>query len=187
MIAGRYQPFHTAEEKEKAAASERAAAKCEAPADFTLFMAITDAIPVLLFCAAAVILCLLFPRPLFIAGAALCVAAGSGKVLWKLIIALKKVNVMLLNRQLRILMPVGFGLMLIALLAGRSEINISAVLVAITTLPAGAFFALGAAGCAAMLVLAKSLDGNDARSNWIEQAVNIITQASLLVGLCFLM
>ena len=55
---------------------------------FPLSLALVDALPVLFFGAAAAILGVKLRSVVFIVGAALCLLAGAGKVVWKLLIAL---------------------------------------------------------------------------------------------------
>ena len=80
---------------------------------FTVSLALVDALPVLFFGVAAVALGVKLRSPLFFLGAIVCLLAGTGKVLWKLLIALRGRDVALLGAQLRYLMPSGFALMLI--------------------------------------------------------------------------
>lgn len=148
---------------------------------FTLSLALADALPVLFFGAAAVVLGLKLRSALFFVGAVVCLLAGAGKVLWKLLIALKGRDVALLGAQLRYLMPVGFVLMLAgALLADRAARL--ALWGAALRLPSAAFFAAAMMGLAAMIVCAKKVDRRDVRGNWIEQGINAAAQGCVLLG-----
>ena len=156
------------------------------PEDFTLSLALVDALPVLLFGGSMLLIGAIFSRGLFLAGALLCFWAGAAKVLWKIIVVTKKKNVWWLFLQMRIVMPVGFALMLLAVVLGRKSIRLSAVLTAVTSLPSAAFFALGVAGMVLMGVFAARLDSSDVRSNWIEQLTNTAAQAAIFVGILLL-
>lgn len=144
-------------------------------------MALTDAFPVVFFGASAVFISLIFGSALFCAGAALCVLAGLGKVLWKLIKATAGKDIRLLFIQMRVLMPVGFLLIIASLFVDRADF--SAVWKNITGFPCVILFAAGCAGMAAMIVLGIAADPGSARANWIEQTVNGIAQLCFLLGI----
>ena len=59
------------------------------PENFTLSLALVDALPVLFFGGSMILIGLLFGSPLFLIGAALCFWAGAAKVLWKIIVLTK--------------------------------------------------------------------------------------------------
>lgn len=67
---------------------------------FTLSLALVDALPVLFFGVAAAALGLKLHSALFFIGAVVCLLAGAGKVLWKLLLALKGKDVPFLGAQL---------------------------------------------------------------------------------------
>ena len=156
------------------------------PENFTLSLALVDALPVLFFGGSMVLIGLLFHSALFLLGAFACFWAGAAKVLWKIIVVTKKKNVWWLFLQMRIVMPVGFALMLLAVVLGRKTIHLPAVFAAVTSLPSVAFFALGVAGMVLMGVFAARLDSSDLRSNWIEQLTNTAAQAAIFVGILLL-
>ena len=156
------------------------------PENFTLSLAFVDALPVLFFGGSMILIGLFFGSPLFLIGAALCFWAGAAKVLWKIIIVAKKKNAWWMFLQMRIVMPVGFAMMLLAVILNRSTINLSAVFAAVVSLPSVLFFALGVIGMALMGVFAAKLDSTDVRSNWIEQLTNTIAQAAIFTGILFL-
>ena len=78
---------------------------------FTLQLAIMDAVPVVFFGIAAIMLGVKLRSWVFFVGALLCFLAGFGKVLWKFLIAIARKDVALLGMQLRYVMPAGFLLM----------------------------------------------------------------------------
>lgn len=157
------------------------------PEGFTVSLAIIDALPVLFFGGSMILIGLLFKSPLFLIGAALCFWAGAAKVLWKVIVATKKRNVWWMFMQMRIVMPIGFALMLLSVLVNLGSIRLSAIGAAIISFPSVIFFALGLIGMVLMGVFAAKLDSSDVRSNWIEQATNGAAQAAIFVGLLFLL
>ena len=157
--------------------------------DFPLSLAFFDALPVIFFSVAMLIIAWNFHNTCFIIGAVLCTLAGLGKVTWKIIIAGTKKDIVILNRQLRVLMPVGFLLIIIGLLTGLSGIhNVSTVIADILSFPAAFFFAVTIIGMIMMSIFACKLDGTKLRSNWIEQITNAIVQGCFLLGvLCVIL
>ena len=152
---------------------------------FTLSLALVDALPVLFFGAAAAMLGVKLQSALFIVGAALCLLAGAGKVVWKLLLALRGKDVAILGAQLRWVMPTGFVLMIVgAALADRETVR--ALLHAAVRLPSVLFFALTIVGMIAMVVCAKRFDRFDVRANWIEQGINAAAQGCALIGVLLL-
>ena len=152
------------------------------PENFTLSLAIIDALPVLFFGGSIILLGLLFRKPLFLIGAILCFWAGAAKVMWKIIAAERKKNIWWLFMQMRIVMPAGFLLILLNL----KTIKLSVILSAVTSMPSVIFFAVGIAGMVLMGIFAAKLDSSDIRSNWIEQITNTVAQAAIFVGILFL-
>ena len=63
------------------------------PTGFTMGLAMVDALPVIFFGAATVLAGVMLKCPLFLIGAALCFFGGAVKVLWKIIVVLKKKNI----------------------------------------------------------------------------------------------
>ena len=157
------------------------------PENFTLSLAFVDALPVLFFGGSMILIGLLFGSPLFLIGAALCFWAGVAKVLWKIIVVTKKKNVWWMFLQMRIVMPVGFVLMLLAVILNRNAIDLSAVLAAVVSPPSVIFFAIGVTGMVLMGVFAAKLDSADVRSNWIEQLTNAAAQAAIFPGILLLL
>lgn len=157
------------------------------PENFTLSLAFVDALPVLFFGGSTILIGLLFGSPLFLTGAVLCFWAGAAKVLWKIIVVKKKKNIWWLFLQMRIVMPLGFALMIFAVIVNRSAVNLPAVFAAIVSLPSVIFFAIGVTGMVLMGVFAAKLDSADVRSNWIEQITNALAQAAVFTGILFLL
>ena len=156
------------------------------PENFTLSLAMVDALPVLFFAGSMILIGLIFSSPLFLLGAGLCFWAGAAKVLWKIIVAARKKNIWWLFLQMRIVMPVGFALMLLAVILNRNTVDLSAVLASVISLPSVIFFAVGIIGMILMGVFAAKLDSSDVRSNWIEQLTNAVAQTAIFVGILLL-
>lgn len=156
------------------------------PEGFTLTLALVDALPVLFFCASMMVIGRLFSSLLFLVGALLCFIAGAAKVLWKVIVVLKKKNIWFLFLQMRILMPIGFALMLISLIVNRSAISFAGIGAAFMSMPSLIFFTIGILGMLLMMIFAVKLDSSDVKANWIEQLTNGIAQAAFFIGLLLL-
>ena len=157
------------------------------PQDFTLSLAIIDALPVLFFGGSIILIGVIFRRVLFLAGAMLCFWAGAAKVIWKIVVVMKKKNIWWMFLQMRIVMPVGFLIMIVSVLLNLKSIKLSVILSAVTSVPSVIFFAIGIACMVLMGIFAAKLDSSDARSNWIEQLTNTVAQAAIFVGILFLM
>lgn len=152
--------------------------------DFPLSLAFFDALPVLFFSASMLVIAWNFHNTCFIAGAVLATLGGLGKVIWKIIIAGTKKDIAILNRQMRVVMPIGFLLIIIGLATGFSGIHHpGSILSTILSFPAIFFFAVTIIGMIMMGVFASKLDSTKLRSNWIEQITNAIAQGCLLLGI----
>lgn len=153
------------------------------PEGFSVSLALVDLIPVVFFGLSAVRVGSLFDSALFMAGAVVCLASGVVKVLWKLIAALSQRNIWPMFVQMRVLMPVGFLLLLVALVVDRAHLDGVVVLAALMSFPACVFFAAGVIGMLLMVVFAFRLDSSNPKANWLEQATNGMAQACIFVGL----
>ena len=139
--------------------------------DFPLSLALFDALPVLFFCSAMVVIC--------------CTLAGLGKVIWKIILAATRKDYAWMNRQMRFVMPVGFLLILIGIFTGGASLSVLKQL--IFSIPAGIFFGITVMGMICMSIFACKLDGTKVRNNWIEQITNAIAKGCLLIGVLLCM
>ena len=157
------------------------------PNNFTVGLSLVDAVPVLLFCFTMAIVGKLLGSYLFISGAFIAFIAGSIKVLWKIIVALKRKNIWWMFVQMRIFMPIGFVLMLVGYLLSLSRINLSVVWASVISFPAVIFFVIGVLGMVLMTVFAIKLDSSDVKSNWIEQITNGVAQLAFLIGVLICM
>ncbi len=153
---------------------------------FTLALALVDAIPVLSFGIAMVIIAARFGSPLFIVGASLSVLAGCCKVAWKLVLGIAKKDLRWLNKPFVPMQATGFLLMVISFIIGFGAIDWSGVLAAVTGLPSLIFFVLWIGFMGFMVWFRKAkFKNDDAKSNWIAQIVNAVGQTCLLLGILF--
>lgn len=155
--------------------------------NISIGMGLMDFIPVLLFAVSMFLLARIYPSPLFYVGAVLCILAGVGKVLWKLLLAITRKNIKFLNKQLRIVLPAGFLLMIISLILGRGKVSFPGMWALVKAFPGRYAFGFSILGFTAMGILGVNLDATKKRSQWIEQSVNTVAQLSLLFGvfLCY--
>ena len=150
---------------------------------FSIQLTAVECIPVLLFSVTSFVLAGKLRNPLFMIGAVLCVCAGLGKVIWKLLIALKDKDVRFLGAQLRYVMPAGFLLMIVG--AVQSEAT-SQMLKQAGKMPSVLLFILAGIGLTLMVVCARKFDRKDIRGNWIEEIINCVVQALVLAGVILL-
>ena len=156
--------------------------------NFTLSLALFDALPVIFFCIGMLLIAARFQNAFFLTGVILCTCSGCGKVLWKILVSSSGKDIRILNRQMRVLMPIGFLLIIIGLISGRISINFASLLRQITSFPSCLFFGITVIGMICMSVFAVKLDRTKAKSNWIEQITNAIAQGCFLLGvLCIIL
>ena len=152
---------------------------------FTPLLALVDAVPVLFFGIAAIMLGVKVHSATFFVGALLCFLAGFGKVLWKLLIAVAGKDVEFLGMQLRYVMPASFLLMIAgAFTADRNVVK--NLLNGALKMPSLLFFIIAVAALTGMVICARKFDRHDVRGNWIEQGINIIAQGCVLLGVLFI-
>ncbi len=156
------------------------------PENFSLKLALVDALPVLFFGLAAITLGIKIESLIFTVGALICTISGMLKVLWKIIVAVKKKNIWSLFIQMRILMPIGFLILIVGLITGLSHMVEIGLLVRLLSFPALGCFIVWLISMVIMSVLAVKLDSSDVKSNWIEQLVNGVGQAFMFIGVIFL-
>lgn len=152
------------------------------PQDFSLGLALVDAVPVLFFGATAIVAGTILESPLFVVGAVISFLSGAVKVLWKIIAALKKKNIWWMFVQMRIAMPIGLLVLIAGFVSAIKHTDFSLLLHTAFSLPYIVFFALGLLGMVLMSVFAFTLDGSKPKSNWIEQITNGISQAMFFIG-----
>ena len=161
--------------------------KDSVPEDFTLALALVDAIPVIFFGANGIVLYRFFPYALLLAGAILSLISGLVKVLWKVIVVVKRRNVWPMFWQMRIFLPLGFALMVAAVVLHAGQIAWREFLTDLLSLPTVIFMGLGILGIVLMIVWAIVLDNGDKKANWVEQLTNGLSQLAFFIGLCFML
>ena len=151
---------------------------------FTLALALVDAIPVLSFGIAMVLIAGRFGSPLFMVGAAFSVLAGCCKVAWKMVLGLAKKDMRWLNKPFVPMQATGFLLMIISFIIGFQRISWAAVGAAIVSFPSIMFFVLWIGLMGFMGWYRKNKFRNDdAPSNWTAQIINAVGQTCLLLGI----
>ncbi|MCD8016062.1 MAG: alpha/beta hydrolase [Lachnospiraceae bacterium] len=143
-------------------------------------MALVDALPVICFSISITLIASMHHSAVFLIGALLCIIAGLGKVLWKLILAAAHKDIQLLCRQFHYLMPGGFVLILLSLIISRP--SLSALWKNISSFPCNILFLLAIVGFIVMGILGVKMDSASKRANWIEQLVNLAAQLCILLG-----
>lgn len=156
------------------------------PKDFTMGLALFDALPVLCFAGSMILISIKFSSKLFLLGSLLCLFAGLSKVIWKLIVILKKKNIWFFFIQMRITMPIGFLLMVTSLIINRKNISFSLMLQNFLSMPSLIFFVVGIIGMVLMVVFGLTLDGSKLKNNWIEQITNFVAQLFIFLGILVL-
>lgn len=143
-------------------------------------MALIDALPVICFSISIALIASMYHSAVFLIGALLCIIAGLGKVLWKLILAAAHKDIQLLYRQFHYLMPGGFVLILLSLIISRP--SLSELWKNISSFPCNILFLLAIVGFSVMGILGAKMDSASKRANWIEQLVNLAAQLCILLG-----
>ena len=153
------------------------------PQNYTLGLAIFDAVPVILFGLASWLLWQMTGSAVLLIGGVICFAAGLLKVLWKFIVVLQKKNVWPLFVQMRIGMPAGFMLMLIGFLIACFTKNMSLFWSGLLRPAPILFVIIAILGMIAMIRCSAKLDSADSKANWIEQTCNTVAQSAFLMAM----
>ena len=103
-------------------------------------------------------------------------------------VALAHRNVWPLYRQMHVLMPIGFVLMLVGLVMAvvLGSVTPASVGAALTAFPSSLFLLAWVLAMCAMGYFASHLDSSDPKANWIEQLTNAAGQAALLAAVLLL-
>ena len=153
------------------------------PENYTLSLALFDAVPVVLFGLACWLLWKMSGSVLLLLGGAICLATGLLKVLWKLIVVLKKKNIWPLFVQMRIGMPAGFLLLLIGFVYACIAGDMKPFWISLFHPAPILFLVLSVLGMTAMIVCGSRLDAADAKANWIEEGCNTIAQGAFFIAM----
>lgn len=149
--------------------------------EYTLGLALFDAIPVIVFLMSSIIIYTMYGSLVFLTGAAACFIGGMSKVIWKILVVKQKKDHAALTKVFRIFMFGGFGLMILSVLLRIGQGSLAGLWHSLTMMPATVFFVLGCAGMVLMGYLGSHMDYG-AKANWIEESVNTIAQTAILIG-----
>lgn len=152
------------------------------PNDFSFSLAIVDFFPCLFFLLTSIVLGLSFSSIIFIIGSIITFISGLVKVIWKLIVVFKKKNIWSLFIQMRIVMPIGFIIMIVGFIVACFNIDLGIFFKSLLNPYSLVFLILGVIGNVLMIICAIKLDSSDKKSNWIEQTINTISQLCFFLG-----
>lgn len=153
---------------------------------FTAGLVLLDAVPVALFGASCLALGTRLESTPFLCGAAICVASGAAKVLWKLLVVFARRDVRILSTQLRYAMSCGFLLMIGACALEARVRGRLVALVAGAGVPSIALACAWVVGMGLMFWFGSHFPREDVRANWLEEATNALAQACLLAAVLLL-
>lgn len=152
------------------------------PEDFTLKLSLVDSLPVIFFGLTSIILGISINSFIFIIGAIITFLSGLLKVIWKMIVALKKRNIWVLFIQMRIFMPLGFLVMIIGFVLKCINNDMSIFFNSLLNPFSLVFLIIGLLGMVLMVIFSIKLDSSNLKSNWIEQICNAFSQLSFFIG-----
>ena len=153
------------------------------PQDYTMKLALFDAVPVILFGASSIIMFRMTSSLLVLLGGIICFIAGMLKVLWKILVVVKQKNVWFLFEQMRIFMPLGFCVMFLGCVIGFFTGKAARFFYVMSQPLPILFWLFSVAGIIGMIMCAKRLDSVKASSNWIEETCNTLAQGSFLIAM----
>lgn len=159
--------------------------KDSVPQDYTIGLALFDAVPVVLFGLASLLLSRMTDSPLVLIGGIVCFLSGALKVFWKIVVVVKKQNIWSLFVQMRIGMPAGFLLILIGFIASCIMKDMRFFWEGLFRPLPIIFVILTILGMAAMIICSSKLDPTKARANWIEQGCNTVAQGAFFLAMFF--
>ena len=150
--------------------------------NFTISLALFDALPVIFFSLASIFIGLSIESVIFVVGAIITFLSGSLKVIWKIIVATKKKNIWPLFIQMRIVMPLGFLIMLVGFIVCLVNKDLTSFWQSLLNPVSIIFLIVGFLGMILMTIFAVKLDSSDSLSNWIEQGTNAISQIAFFIA-----
>lgn len=153
------------------------------PQEYTIGLAVFDAVPVVLFGLASLLLWFMTGNILVLIGGLICFISGLLKVLWKVLVVIRKENVWPLFVQMRIGMPLGMLLMLTGFIISCFLHNMRFFWNALLHPMPILFIILTVIGMAAMIRYGSKLDPTEAKANWIEQGCNTVAQGSFFLAM----
>lgn len=153
--------------------------------DYTIGLVLLDAVPVFLFLISGLIMFSMYDSYVLLAGVISCFLGGMAKVIWKLIVVVRRHDISFLTRAFRVLMLGGFGLMILSVLLRAGQGSLTGLVRALISVPACFFFIAGIIGMCVMGYLGSHMDSS-ARSGWIEELTNTAAQTFILIGMVIL-
>ncbi|MDO5137758.1 MAG: hypothetical protein Q4D71_04780 [Oscillospiraceae bacterium] len=153
------------------------------PENYTMGLALYDFVPVLFFGVACYLLWKMTGSVLVLLGGLVSFISGTLKVLWKIIVVVKKKNIWPLFVQMRIGLPAGLMLVLIGFVVACFTRNMQTFWNAALKPAPILFLLLYFAGTAAMVMCGRKLDSAEAKANWIEQSCNTVAQGAFLINM----
>ena len=153
------------------------------PEDYTLGLALFDAIPVFLFGAACLLLWRMTSSIPILIGGIICFIAGILKVVWKIIVVVMNKNIWPLFMQMRIGMPAGFILIIAGVAVGAITGSGRAFFAAMAHFIPLVLLAVSFIGLFGMIMCSRKLDSVKASSNWIEEICNTLAQGAFLASM----
>lgn len=153
--------------------------------EYTPGLVLLDNAPVVLFLISGLLIYSHFHSQLFLVSVIAMFLGGASKVLWKMIIVAYKKDAAILTKAFRVLMFGGAGGMILSILLRTGQGVLADFARGFTSMPSMLFFIIGIAGMCAMGYLGKHMD-TSLRSNWIEEAVNTVSQLAIMIGLILL-
>ncbi|MCQ2797767.1 MAG: hypothetical protein MJ241_04890 [Bacilli bacterium] len=152
------------------------------PEDFTIGLALVDALPVFFFGLACLFAFFLTKELMIILGGLIAFVSGLIKVIWKIIVAIKKKNIWWMYVQMRIALPIGMLLAIAGFVAWSIIAKEADILAKFANPISIVFYALTLIGMAAMVVCSIKLDSSDKKANWIEQICNSFAELCLFIA-----
>ena len=153
------------------------------PQDFSLGLALFDALPVILFGMGTWLLWKMTGNGIVLAGAVICFLSGMLKVLWKIIVVIRRKNVWPLFIQMRIGMPAGFVLLIFGMILSFAARELDSFLSGLLRPMPLLFIVISAIGMMGMILCSSKLDSSDVRANWIEQGCNTVAQGAFFMSM----
>ena len=163
---------------------KRKMTKDTVPEGFTFSLVLVDFIPIFFF-----ILTIIkfsyktYFNYMIISGGIICFISGFIKVLWKLIVVLKKRNVWWMFVQMRIGIPIGFCILTFGFFFGWK--NFSNIIYN-ASFKSKIFFTSWIIGMSLMSLFAIMFDSSEPLVNWIEQITNSVSQGFLFFSVYFM-
>jgi len=153
----------------------------------TLPLALMDFIPVLFFFITTILIASELKKIHFIGGLLFYVGGifsfigGFLQALWKLIMVSSKKNISILHTLFKYFMPIGFLLIIDALIMSRSNLSWKILKSKLMSMPCLLFIIVIVICMTLMTTFIFTLDSSKIKTHWIEESVNIIFQGCVCI------